>query len=121
MKTFRDNGFAERRDAAVKAKQTQLEKFRNRPSDDDPTVAKRRAERQAILEARQAREAEREKARLAREAEEAALKALRDAEAEAAEAARRAERAAYEASRPRQIIRDVAMYAERRAAGKARG
>jgi len=62
MSGFREPGFADRQKAAQEAKKNLLNKFRAQPGLDDPAVAARRAEREAIA-------ANREKARLAREAE----------------------------------------------------
>src|ERR1700753_3280895 len=95
--------FDDRISAAAAAKQALLERFRARPSADDPTVVARQAELKAIADARDARAAERraakeaERARLA--AEEAARKAAEQEVARQArirameeEAARKAER-----------------------------
>ena len=110
---FKPNDFRDRAEAAAKARQAAAEKFRNRPTADDPEVQKRIAERQAIAAARDIRMAERQSAK---EAELERLK--RDdlvriaAEAAAAEAARIAaeDRAA----------RDEAIRAERKAARDAK-
>lgn len=97
MAIYRDQTFAERRDSANEAKKALLEKFKARPAADDPEVIARQKERQAILEARAIREAEKARLKqeqLARAAEERARKAAEDeaarikAEAEAAEQAR---------------------------------
>jgi len=94
---YKDQTFAERRDAANAAKQALLERFKSKPAADDPAVLAKQAERKAILEAREKREAEKarlKQERLAREAEErvrlaAEAEAARiKAEAEAAELAR---------------------------------
>src|ERR671936_3083788 len=61
MSGFKEPGFADRQKAAQQAKQNLLNKFRAQPGPDDPDVAKRRAEREAVA-------ARREKARLEREA-----------------------------------------------------
>ena len=98
--------FNERRKAAATAKQALLEKFRAHPGPDDPAVAQRLAERQAIIEAREARAAERKAAREAearRLAAEAAARAAeqkaREAEAAALLAKQAAEERALEAQR----------------------
>ena len=65
MSADRLNNFNDRKDAAAKAKQAMLEKFRSKPGPDDPAVQARAAERAAIAAAREVRAAEREKARLA--------------------------------------------------------
>lgn len=97
MAIYRDQTFAERRDSANAAKKALLERFKAKPSADDPEVLARQAERRAILEAREKREAEKarqKQERLAREAEERARRAAEEeaarirAEAEAAEQAR---------------------------------
>jgi hypothetical protein len=80
MSGFREPGFADRQKAAQQAKRDLLNKFKAQPGQDDPDVAKRRAEREAIA-------ASREQARLAREAEKAEAK-RREEDAAAAEAAR---------------------------------
>ena len=64
MSGFREPGFTDRQKAAQQAKQNIVKKFRTQPGPDDPGVAARRAEREALA-------ANREKARLAREAEKA--------------------------------------------------
>jgi hypothetical protein len=121
---YREKDFHERRNAANEAKKALLERFKARPADDDPEVLARKAERQAILEARAIREAE--KARLKQEklAREAAEKAAR--EAAAAEARRIAEEAAAaeakarEAEENERIARLLADEAERKAKRDAR-
>jgi len=99
---YRDQTFAERRDSANAAKKALLAKFKSKPAADDPAVQAKQAERQAILEARAIREAEKarlKQERLAREAEE------RVRLAEEAEAARiKAE--AEEAEREQLRIKD---------------
>lgn len=97
MAIYRDHTFAERRDSANAAKKALLDKFKAKPSADDPAVIARQEERKAILEAREKREIEKarlKQERLVREAEERARKAAEEeaarikAEAEAAERAR---------------------------------
>ncbi|QCK86866.1 hypothetical protein E8L99_14430 [Phreatobacter aquaticus] len=123
--SFQPADFADRRAKAEEAKKALLEKFRSRPGPDHPETLKREAERRAIAEARAAREAEREAKRRA-ELEVIAAEEAARAEAEkvrlAAEAAKRAEEeAALAADRPRQIMREVAQYAQFRVAkGAAR-
>ena len=97
MAIYREKDVFERRNAANEAKKALLERFKAKPADDDPAVLARKAERQAILEARAIREAE--KARLKQEklAREAKEKAEREAAAEAARLA--AEQAAAEEAR----------------------
>ena len=80
MSGFKEPGFADRQKAAQQAKKNLLNKFRAQPGPDDPAVAKRRAEREAVA-------AKREQARLEREAAKAEQK-RREEEAAAAEALR---------------------------------
>jgi len=115
MSGFREPGFADRQKAAQQAKQNLLNKFRTQPGYDDPEVAKRRAEREAVA-------ANREKARLAREAEKAEAKRLEE-EAAAAEAARIArekeeEEARLAALEAEQKAKRDARYAARKERGK---
>lgn len=122
MGSFKEKTFAERRGAAADVKKNQLEQFKAALG--GPALAERLAERQKIVEARAAREAVKEEARRVREAQEAAERAEREAAEAAARAEREAElereRAEREASRPRQLIRDLAAYAELKAAGRGR-
>ena len=124
MSFLNSNNFADRQAAAAKARKALADKFLSRPKYDpnDPAVIEREAKRRAVLEARKARDVEREKrkaaaaaAELARlAAEEAArLEALRlEALArEAAETARREEEAKLEYER--KLDRD-ARYAARK-------
>lgn len=124
MAIYREKDVFERRNAANEAKQALLARFKARPGDDDPAVQARKAERQAILEAREKRNIEKEKLkqeRLAREAEErrireAAEEAARlEAEARAAEEAK-----AREAEETDRISRLLADEAERKAKRDAR-
>jgi hypothetical protein len=80
MSGFKEPDFADRQKAAREARQNLLNKFRTQPGPDDPAVARRRAEREAIA-------AKRQEARQAREAALAEQK-RREEEAAAAEAAR---------------------------------
>ncbi len=54
MKHFNDKNFGERLQAAAKAKQAMAQRAA-RPAADDPAVLQRKAERQAIVAAREAR------------------------------------------------------------------
>jgi hypothetical protein len=115
MSGFKEPDFADRQKAAAQAKQNLLNKFRAQPGADDPDVAKRRAEREAIA-------AEREKARIAREATKAEAK-RRAEEAKAAEAARIAREKEEEAARQaefetEQKAKRDARYAARKDRGK---
>ena len=124
MSFLNSNRFQDRQAAAAQARKAMAEKFLSRPRYDpnDPAVKEREAKRRAILEARVARDAERQRLRKEAEAAEAVRKAAEDVarrEAlrqgglalEAAEAARRAEeeRLEYE----RKLDRD-ARYAARK-------
>jgi Family of unknown function (DUF6481) len=110
MSNFREPGFADRQKAAQQAKQNLMTKFRAQPGADDPAVAARRAEREAIA-------ANREKARLAREAEKAEEK-RRAEETAALESARIAREKEEEAAR--QAALDVEQKAKRDARYAAR-
>jgi hypothetical protein len=98
--------FDDRLSAAAAAKQALLERFRARPSPDDPAEIERQAALKAIADARDVRNAER---KAAKEAEAARLAAE--------EAAKRVEeqKAAIEAK-----VRAVAQEAERKALRDAR-
>ena len=90
MSGFKEPDFADRQKAAQQAKQNLLNKFRAQAATDDPSVAARRAEREAAAAARakakEAREASRaeQKRREAEAAAEAAAKLAREKEEEAA-------------------------------------
>jgi hypothetical protein len=81
---YREKDFSERRTAAVEAKKALLERFKAKPTADDPAVIARQQERQAILAAREIREREKEKARQEKLAREAAEQAERERLAEIA-------------------------------------
>jgi hypothetical protein len=106
MSGFKEPDFADRQKAAQQAKQDLLNKFRAQPRPDDPDVAKRRAEREAIA-------ANREQAKITREAAKAEAK-RREQEAKAAEAARIAREKEEEA------VRAAAAEAEQKAKRDAR-
>ena len=72
MSGFRDKGFGDRLSTAENARKAMLERVRAKPGADDPAVAERRAARQAISTAREARLAEREAAKIAEQARKAA-------------------------------------------------
>lgn len=73
----------DRLSAASKARSDTLARFRARPSADDPVVLARQAARRAVVDAREARAAEREIKRLEAQAKaEAEAEAARVAEAE---------------------------------------
>ena len=115
MSGFKEPGFADRQKAAQQAKKDLLNKFRAQPGLDDPEVAKRRAEREAVAIRREQAKLEREtaKAEQKRREEEAAA-------AEAARVAREQEEAAAQlavAEADQKAKRD-ARYAARKARGK---
>ena len=115
MSGFKEPGFADRQKAAQQAKKDLLNKFRAQPGLDDPEVAKRRAEREAVAVRREQAKREREtvKAEQKRREEEAAA-------AEAARVAREQEEAAAQlavAEADQKAKRD-ARYAARKARGK---
>jgi len=133
LSILKDRDFADSRTRSADAKKALLEKFRAKATQIDPEAEERRAARKAIVEARDARNAEREAARLALKVKEAAEKAEREAreaaetaareeaaraEAAAAEAKKRAQIAAREAASPKHAIRDFVEFAERRAGGR---
>lgn len=124
MALYREQDIFERRNAANAAKQALLERFKAKPADDDPRVLARKAERQAILEAREKRNAEKERLRQEKLAREAKERAEREAIAEAAriaaEEAAAAEAKAKEAEEMDRISRLLADEAERKAKRDAR-
>lgn len=124
MAIYREKDFHERRNAANEAKRALLDRFKARPAEDDPEVLARKAERQAILEARAIREAEKarlKQEKLAREAAEKAARAAAEAEARRiAEEAAAAEAKAREAEETARIALVLADEAERKAKRDAR-
>jgi hypothetical protein len=121
---YREKDIFERRNAANEAKKALLERFKARPADDDPAVLARKAERQAILEARAIREAEKAKLKQERLAREAAERAAREAAEEAARLAAeeiaQAEAKRKEAEENERIARLLADEAARKAKRDAR-
>ena len=91
-----ENGFADRRKAAEEAKKLLLKKFESAPKPDDPEMIAKRAEREALAAAREARRIEREQEKqeqAIREKAEAEARAEAEATAKAAaEAEAKAER-----------------------------
>ena len=119
MSGYKNNTFSDRASASAKAKMALLEKFRAKPALDDPEVLQRQAERQAIIEAREARAAERKLTREAEAAEQARLDAVKAEEQkrlEAEAAAAKLEEAKLEAAKvlAAKAARD-AKYAARKA------
>jgi hypothetical protein len=66
-------GVVDRLETAAKARSEMLARFRARPRADDPAVLARQSARRAVIDAREARAAEREAARQAEIARAAAL------------------------------------------------
>ena len=117
MRGFKQPGFAERQKAAMQARENLLQKFRAQPTADDPEVARRRAEREAIAANRARLKQEREAAK--------AEQVRREEEAAAAEAARIAREKEEAAARQAQIEAEQkakrdARYAARKAKGRKR-
>ena len=110
MKGFKEKTFSDRLQEAADARKAMLERFRSKPSADDPDVQKRREERLRIAQAREERAAVR--------------KAQKEAEAQARaeqEAIERAEREARERKEAiERLIRDASDAAERKVARDAR-
>jgi hypothetical protein len=104
--------FDDRLSAAAAAKQALLERFRARPSADDPAEIARQEALKAVSDARDARAAERKAAKEAEAARVAAEQAARRAQDQAAAAEAKARAAADEAGR--KAARD-ARYAARKA------
>jgi len=121
---YREKDFTERRNAAVEAKKALLERFKSRPSEDDPEVIARKQEREAILAARAIREKEKEKLRQEKLAREAAERAERERLAEIArkeaEEQARIEAEAREAEEKDRLSRYLAEEAEKKARRDAR-
>jgi len=107
---FKANQLVDRLEAASKARQAIVARFRARPAADDPVVLARQSARRAIVQAREVRANEREMARLAAEAQREA-EALAGRERDAAELARQAAEKAE---------RQAALAAEQKAARDAR-
>jgi len=115
MSGFKEPGFADRQKAAQQARQNLLNKFRAQPGPDDPEVAKRRAEREAVAENRERARQEREAAKAEqkrREEEAAAAETVRVVREREAAAARQA------ALEVEQKAKRDARYAARKERGK---
>lgn len=108
MGTFKDAPLGDRLGSAAAARQAMLGRFQARRNTDDPQVAARRAEREAVAAARTLRLAEREAERSAQEA----ARIARQAEMEAEEARQREIAAAEET----QAAAEAALTAEARLA-----
>ncbi|MGI9425584.1 MAG: DUF6481 family protein [Hyphomicrobiaceae bacterium] len=111
MRAFKDKNLVERLQNAAQAKQALLEKFKARPGPDDPIVKERRAKRQAIAAAREARARERESAKIRAEQERAELEAREEAEQAAIRERELQDHMAHEAEQ--KALRD-ARYAARK-------
>ena len=105
--------FEDRRNAAADAKKALVERFKARPAADDPTVQAKAAERKAIQEARDIRQAERSR-----------VKAEEQARLNAADEARKIADAAAHAEAEARLVdtarRDEEIRAERKAARDAK-
>jgi hypothetical protein len=86
------NNFNERREAADKARQAMLQRFKSKPAV-DPAIEAQRIEQAKARDAKRAAAEEKRRARVQAEKEERMLQAQLKAEAEAAEAKRLAEEA----------------------------
>jgi hypothetical protein len=125
---FSFNNFSDRQSAAAEARKALLDKFKQRPSEDDPAVQARKAEREAILKARGEREAIKAKERAEEEARLAVIRAEKEAQEAAERAAREAQEAAARAAREaarsnlvsRAILEQMDWKAQRLAARKKR-
>jgi cell division protein FtsN len=92
MASFQQPEFGDRLSAAASAKKAVLEKFKAKVNVSDPEFVKKQAERLAVAQARDARNAERQASKEARDAAERAEREAR----EAAELKAREEREARE-------------------------
>lgn len=122
MAAYKGSNFNDRRDAAQEAKQALVARFQSRPNPDDPAVLAKQAELRAVAEARELRNAERQRHKLEADAQNAAANEARKAEEEAraaAEVVRAAEQAARDEAirEERKQARDT-RYAARKARQK---
>ena len=115
MPGYKDDDFAQRRNTADKAKKAMQERFRARPSEDDPAAIERKAARVATSEARESRVRAREKAAKERE-EEIAQRSRDQVEREQAESRAEVDRNANLLA-TQKAARD-ARYAARKARGR---
>jgi len=79
MKDFNDKNFGQRLNKAAEAKQAMLQRAKKPPAD-DPTVLQRKAEREAIVAAREARIEEKARAAVELAARQEAERIEREAE-----------------------------------------
>lgn len=95
MPKFTFNDHADRKSAAADARKALLEKFKTKVNDDSPETLARKAERSALVIAREerlaAKAAEAARIKAEREAHEAAERAAREAQIAAERAARQAQ------------------------------
>ena len=87
------NNFNERKEAADKARQAMLQRFKSKAASVDPAIEAQRIEEAKARDAKRAAAEEKRRARVAAEKEERILQAQLKAEAEAAELKRAAEEA----------------------------
>ncbi|MDA8870131.1 DUF6481 family protein [Rhizobiaceae bacterium] len=127
MKKVDGAGLEDRRQAALDAKKAMLERFRAKPSPDDPKVIAKREERARIAEAREERRKEREKqAELDRIEEERLAEVARQEEIAAEEARQKAARdeadrlVAEEAEAKAERDRKYAARRDRKSKGKGK-
>ena len=124
MKNPNDRSFTDRQSNSANAKKALLERFKARPTADDPVMVQRREEREAIAQARAEREAEKAKIRAEKERLEAIERARIEEEKRqeeiAREVARKAEQAKRDAERPRKVLLEAVQYMQMRTAGKRR-
>lgn len=122
MKNPNDRSFTDRQSTSQNAKKALLERFKARPGPDDPIMQQRRAEREAVAQARAARDAEKAAARAEAERLAAIERARLEEEERQAEIQReldrKAEQAKRDAERPRKVLLEAVQYAQMRAAGK---
>jgi flagellar biosynthesis/type III secretory pathway protein FliH len=106
---FTFNDYKDRQTSATEARKALLERFKNRPDENDPAILARRLEREAVLKAREEREAIKAAERAVEEARQAELRAEKEAQEAAERAAREAqleaEKAAREAARSNLVKR----------------
>ncbi|KQQ14981.1 conserved protein of unknown function [Methylorubrum extorquens] len=121
MSFTKQNSFDDRRQDSASSREAMLARFRARPSNDDPAVQARQAERRAIAVARDERVKERETQRRL-DAERLAAVAAAEREAEVARKAAEIEAAAERAreAQAKQKEERDARYAARKAKIKLR-
>jgi hypothetical protein len=120
MRGYKDDELAGRLKKAASARSATLEKFRSKPSADEPAEIERRTARQKMSEARDLRATERRAVRLAAETREAAARIDREALEDAQRIAREKQDAvAEELHRAGQKAKRDARYAARKARKKS--